>query len=273
MQELESHRRLPGAERLSLLSASVLLAYAVARFIDLPGLQLAAQLPGVYLAVEIDVETIIAFLVAGLTASGTAWLVRDHPGLGRRSPLEHLLLPALTAWAVSLPLSQMAIQPFWWLAFSLSGLLLILVMVAEYITVDYQDDRRPLAAAGLTAVSFTLFLVLAAGLRFAGLRLFQLLPAVALACGLLSLRALRLRFPQRWSPFEAGLVLLVTVQLAAGLHYWPVTPVSFGLALLGPAYALTALLGNLAEGEPLRQALLEPVVVLLIILGAAVWMR
>ena len=62
---------------------------------------------------------------------------------------------------------------------------------------------------------------------------------------------------------------LTSVQIAAALHYWPLTPVAFGMALLGPAYALTNLLGNLAQSEPLRQAIVEPAIVLAFIWGLA----
>jgi hypothetical protein len=96
-----------------------------------------------------------------------------------------------------------------------------------------------------------------------------LLPALALAGGLVSLRTLRLRLPDRWCFMEAGLVAIITVQIGAALRYWPLNPVAFGLALLGPTYALTILLGNLAESEPLRQAIVEPAVVLAIIWAIA----
>ena len=70
-----------------------------------------------------------------------------------------------------------------------------------------------------------------------------------MAGGLVSLRTLRLRLGDRWCYLEAGLVALITVQIAAALHYWPLSPVTFGLALLGPAYALTKFLGNLARAN------------------------
>ncbi len=266
-------QNLPDPDRLSLVSATILLAYALARFIQLPGASLNAQLPGFYLSIEVNVQTIVALIVAGLTAAGADWLLRDHPALKGKALPEHWLLPALTAWAIGLPLFQTPPGPRWWIGFALGGALLILVLVAEYIVADPQDERRGPASAGLVALSFALFLVLAASLRFAGLRLFLRLPALGLAGGLVSLRALRLRLPGGWAFASAGLIALVTAQLAAALHYWPIPPVSFGLALLGPAYALTTLLGNLAEGEPPRQASLEPVIVLLMIWGAALWMR
>jgi hypothetical protein len=81
----------------------------------------------------------------------------------------------------------------WWAVFAIGGGLLILVLIAEYIVIDPSDVRHTLAAAGLTALSFTLYLILAIVLRSAGLRLFWMLPALMLAAGLVSLRTLHLR--------------------------------------------------------------------------------
>jgi len=264
--------RLPNADRLSVVAATILLAYAIARLIQLPEIELATQLPGFYLAAKLNVQILTAFIVAGLTAAGADWLLRDHPALHHRHTVEHWLLPALTAWAIGLPLFQVPLSLTWWIGFALGGAMLILELLAEYIVVDAQDERRGLAAAGLTAVSFALYLILAASLHFGGQRLFLMLPTLAIASGLVSLRTLRLRQPGHWALLEAGLGAMTTAQVAAALHYWPIQSVAVGLGVLGPAYALTNLLGNLAEGDPLRQAIVEPVVVVILIWGAAFWM-
>lgn len=271
MHDADRRRYLPDGDRLSILAATILLAYSLARFIALPTQEIAAQLPGFYLSVQINAGTIVALLVAGLTATGADWLMRDHPSFEKGS-LEHWLLPALTAWVIGLPLSQLPSSPWWWLGFALGGALLILVLVAEYIVVDPQDIRQPPAAAGLTAVSFALYLVLAAALRYSDQRLFLELPALALAGGLVSLRTLHLRLNQ-WALPQAVVISLVTTQIGAALHYWSLSPVSFGLALLGLAYSLTSLFGNLAEGEPVRGAIVEPLVVLCLVWGVAIWLR
>jgi len=269
MQESERHRHLPDADRLSILVGTILLAFALAHFIRFPVRQLSIQLPGLYLLINFGVQELVALLVALLTATGADWLLRDHPYRGQHRLVEHWLLPALTAWAIGLPLLQLPLTPVWWIGFASGGVLLILVLVAEYISIDPVDVRQPPAAAGLTAVSFALFLVLVAGLRFANTRLILLLPSLGLASGLVSLRTVHLRLHDRWAFLEAGLVALITIQMAAALHYLPVSPVSFGLALLGPAYTLTNLFGSLAEGTPLRQAVWEPVVVLTLIWSVA----
>jgi len=269
MHELERHRHLPDADRISMVVGMILLAFALAHFVNLPVSQVSVQFPGLYLQVNFGVQEMIALLVALLTATGADWLLRDHPQRGRRRLVEHWLLPGLTAWAIGLPLLQLPLAPVWWVGFALGGGLLVLVLVAEYIAIDPEDIRYPPASAGLTAFSFALFLVLVAGLRFANTRLLLLLPALGVSSALVSLRSIHLRLHDRWTFLEAGLISLVTIQLATALHYLPVSPVAFGLVLLAPAYTLTNLLGNLAEGEPLRQAIVEPVIVLSLIWGIA----
>jgi hypothetical protein len=264
-------RHLPDADRLSILAATILLAYATARFVDVPARDLAAQLPGIYLAVEINTRTVVSLLVAGLTATGADWLLRDHPAMRSRSTFQHWLLPALTAWVIGVPLDQLPFGPQWLASFVIGGALLMLVLVAEYIVVDPDDVRHALASAGLTALSFALFLMLAITLRSSGGRLFLILPALTIAAGLVSLRTLNLRLQGRWMFLHALALALIVAQFAASLHYWSIPPIAYGLALLGPAYALTSLVGGLSEGEPLRQAIIEPALVLFFVWGTAIW--
>lgn len=267
------HRHTPNTEQLSLLAAMILLAYALARVVDFPERELAMQLPGVYLSFLFNAQTAAALIVAGLTASGSDWLLRQHPHARGQRFTEHWMLPALTAWVIGLPLFQIQESLPWMAGFLAGGVLLMLVLVAEYITIDYDDPRHPAAAAGLTAVSFALFLILATALRYQGVRLILSLPALTLAGGLVSLRSLHLRLHGRWAGMLAGVVALCCGQLSAALHYLPLGPAAFGLLVVGPAYALTSLMGSLAEGKPLRRSLAEPLIVLAVILGAAFWNR
>lgn len=273
MQGNKRSRHLPDADRLSVLAATLLLAYALTHFVDLPGRELDLQLPGFYLAVQLNMQTLVAFLAAGLTASGTDWLLRDHPAIKSGATVQHWLLPALTAWVIGMPLFQLPLGTLWWAAFAFGGALLMLVMVAEYIAVDVQDVRYPAAAAGITAVSFALYLMLAIVIRSLELRLFLVLPALALAGSLVSLRTLHLRLNGQWKLLECALLTAIVVQIAAALHYWPISPISFGLAVLGPAYALTSLISSLSEGESIRQAFVEPLLALFLLWGGAFWMR
>jgi hypothetical protein len=264
-------RHLPDIERLSVLAATILLAYALARFVNLPLERLAIQLPGFLLTFEIKLDSLITLLVALLTAAGANWLLSDHPARARQNMAQHLLLPALTAWVIGVPLFQLPIGLLWWVGYALGGTILIMVLVAEYIVLDAKDIRQPLAAAGLTVISFALFLILSVSLRFTGLRLFLLVPALTLAAGLVSMRTLNLRLHGRWAFYQAGIVAVIIGQLVAAFHYWPLSPVAYGLVLLAPAYGLTNLMGSLIEEMPWRQAIVEPVIIIAILGIAAFW--
>lgn len=264
-------RFLPDAERVSVLAAIILLAYALARIVYLPERGVEIPLPGIILSFQFSIRTVVSLLVAGITAAGADWLLRDHPKFQDKVALQHALLPALTAWVIGIPLYQLSYGLFWWLGSAVGAGLLVLVLVAEYIVVDAGDVRQSLAAAGLTAVSFALFLILAIGLRASEVRLFLLIPALSLAAWLVSVRTLHLRLHGKWAFMPSALIALITGQVVAAFHYWPITPITFGVAVLGPAYALCSLVGGLLEGEPLRRAVVGPALVMSLVWGAALW--
>ncbi len=270
---MDRSRNLPDADRLSILSALILLAYALARFLDLPSRTIEIQLPGLYLAWDLNVRTAAGLLVAAMTAAGVEWLLRQHPASSKHGITGHWLLPALTAWVIGTPLFQLPLGFTWWAGFALGGTLLMLVLVAEYIAIDPDDVRQPVAAAGLTALAYALFLILATSLSAAGARLLFTVPALTLAAFLTSLRTLRLRLHLHWALVESGLVALLVTQFAAAFYYLPLSPVSYGLLLLGPAYGLTSLLANLAETEPWQQAVIEPLLVLVVVFSISLWIR
>lgn len=256
---------------MSILSAAIFLAYAIARFVEIPERELAAQLPGFYLEVQFNIQTAVAVLVAGLAASGAYWYLETHPAFSPGAMLQHLILPALTASVVAVSLNQIPAGVRWWTAYVVGSCLVILVVVAEYIILDRSDPRHPLATAALTAISFALFLILAISLRGAGVRLFWLLPSLAGAAALVSLRTFHLRMGGRWQIPQAVVVALVVGQLAAALHYWPVSAITFGLTLVGTGYGLTGLINNLDGGDGLPRAALEPALFLLLTLFMSRW--
>lgn len=270
---MSAPRNLPDSNRLSVLSASILLAYALTRYVNLPISELSVQLPGIYLETEINVRTIVTLLVAGLTATGTHWLIHDHPARDEQISLQHWLVPAFTAWVIGVPLYNLPPGFIWLASIAIGGVLLMLVLIAEYIIVDPNDFRHGLATAGLTAVSFALYLILAIALRSEGTRLFLLLPSLTIAGGLVCLRTLHLRLRGQWAIWPSVALALIVAQFTAALHYWPVSSIAFGLAVLGPAYALSSLIASLLEGESLRQAIVEPALVLFVVWGTALWTR
>jgi hypothetical protein len=262
--DVSGSRNFPNTDRLSMLAAMIMLAYALNRFMEIPPRTIQVQLPGLFIAVEINDSSITALLVAGLTAVGVDWLLRDHPAHKNQRIIPHILLPAITALIIGIPLNRLSFGLGWWAGLLAGTSLLVLVIVAEYIAMDPLDLRQPLASAGLSAVTFAIFLILASTLRAAGARLIFLLPAIGIVTWLVCLRSLHLRLHGEWAVYESAIVSLLVIEVAAAIHYWPLSPIRFGLLCLGPAYALTSLFNGMIEEKQIRELIVEPLVVLIV---------
>jgi hypothetical protein len=199
-------------------------------------------------------------------------MLRTHPSLTKGETREHWLLPTLTVLALGVTLNTLP-ESVWWLGFGLGGVFLVAVFLAEYVVVDPVDLRYPLATATLTALAFAIFLILAVSLKASGGRLFLAAPALFISSALVVLRTMHLRLSERWEPAWAVGIGLVIMQLGAALHYWPLSPVRHGLALLAPLYALTNLAVSLADGISFRRAVAEPAVMLALLWGLLLWVR
>jgi hypothetical protein len=319
----DEYHYLPNTDRLSVLAASILLAYAMLPFIKFPERSLVLQILGVVFVFKVNFATIISLISAGLAAAGVSWLLVEHPRLKQiavlqptggpaapkvanssgadslvggirasasvraiesdtrasfhfpgsyyfRSLFQHWLLPALTAWVIGVPLSSLTVGLQWWAVFAFGGLLLVLVLVAEYIAVDPNNTLYGPASIGLTAFSYALFLILTIALVAGGTRLYILLPALTGAILLVILRSLYLRLGGRWCFGWAIGITLVVAQVATALHYWPLSPLRFGLVILGLAYALASVAGAIEEGRSGNALWVEPAVMLVVLWGLAV---
>lgn len=265
----QEHQYLPNTDRLSVLAASILLSYALLPFVRLPERFINLNVAGIAFEFKVNFYTILVVISAGMAAVGTDWLLSDHPRLGGQRTYQHWLVPALTTWVIGIPLSSLAMGLQWWAVFGLGGLLLVLVLVSEYIAVDPDDTRQAPAAVGLTAVSYALFLILTITLAAAGTRLYILLPALGLAVFLVTLRNMNLRLSGRWCYIWSFAIALMIGQVAAALHYWPLSPLRFGLLVLGLAYPLASVAGSIEEGRSLRELWVEPVLMLVVLWGIA----
>lgn len=265
--------KLPNQERLSVVVATILLAFAIAQFIEIPGGTSQISIGGIFIPVNFNLSTIITIAVAGMTASGTDWILRDHPALSGRSTLPHLLLPAITAWVQSVTLHNMGDTPFKWIAFTVGGIFLLVVIIAEYIVIFPKDYRKPIAMSLLTALIYALILALSVALASTNQRLIISLPAVAIGAGVLGMRVFQLQLDQDWPLLPSLTCLLVTSQIAATMHYLPISPLSYGLIILGVLYFTINFTINLEQGVKLRRAAIEGLIPLIIIWVVALWIN
>jgi hypothetical protein len=270
---MNEQKYLPASDRIGVLTSTVLLALVLSRLIQAPGLNLELQLPGILFTLPLSISTALSLLTAGLTATGMDWLLRGHPSLHNRRTFQWWLLPTLTTFVIGVPLSILPNGAAWWIGFAIGSLFIFFVFLAEYIAVDASAPYYALSMAGLTAISYTLFFILAIALRYGNTRLYVLIPGLFLAAALASLRILHLRLSGVWEYAWAIGIAFVCVQLAAGLHYWPLSPIQFGLTLIGPLYGLTSLAINLGEDLPARRAALGPAIIIGLSWGLALFIR
>ncbi|NPV85945.1 MAG: hypothetical protein HPY45_08055 [Anaerolineae bacterium] len=253
-------RYLPDISQLSILAAVILLTYALTPYVSIPESGIALPVAGAVFTFRFGFVRLVSFLLAAMAAVGMEWLLRAHPSWGKHRSFQHWFLPALTAWAIGFPLSAIAVGPGWWVVFGLGSLLLVFVLVAEYVVYDFSDIYSPLAIVGLTAVSFALYLYLAIALRAEGVRLYVLLPLLIPTVALASVRAIFLRLSGVWKIDWGIAVAVVVSQLAIGLQYLPVLPLTYGLLLLGAAYSLTSAACLLEEGKTARRVVFEALI-------------
>jgi len=199
-------------------------------------------------------------------------MMREHPSIGDNSTVPHLILPALTAGAIGIPLGFLTVSPTWWIILGLGSMSVLLVLVGEYVSIDTHDQYFPIAQMALSAVSFGLFLIIIIAVRAANLRLYLTAAILPIVYAFFSLRVLQLRIGGSW-PFKwTAVIALAIAQFTIGLYYWPLSPVRFGLLLLGPAYALIGIASSLEESPALSDIFLEQLIMLGIIWLLAIFL-
>ena len=258
---MKESQSLPQFNRLSIVTAMILLTYALLPFIQSPSREISFQPFGILIAFNANFTLVVAFLAAGLAVSGTDWLIRDHPKRTKHPIYPHYLLPALTAAVLGVPLALIKVSIQWWVVFLLGTLLLLAVLVAEYISVDPSDSRHAPAQMVLNGVSFGLLLTLAISIRAAGLRLYLFLVAIIPVFALICLRLFFLRLENHWNWEWATVITLIIVQAAVGFYYLPLAPARFGLLLVGIAYGMVELAVGLQSQNWTINQLIGPSVI------------
>jgi hypothetical protein len=263
MRPVDRNLPRPDADRVSALTALVILAYTLVRVVDLPALPVETAVAGLILRLEVNTRLIMITLAAALAVVGTQGLVRSHPRTADRSrpPFEHTLIPALAALGVGIILTRLPQGPPFWIGLGLGATLIVAVLLAEFISVDPGDPRAALAALGLSWLSFLLLSGAVFAVRATGQRAAFAIPWIALTAGAVAWRTLRLEIPwsHRW--VHAVAIGGAAGQIGWALHYWPISPWRYALLLTLLVYAATRLTSSVLQGDLTRTAVGEVVLV------------
>lgn len=222
----------PEPERLSALTALVLLTYGLIRMIVLPAVEAEIAAFGLLIKFVFRTQSVMLALAAALAGAGTDWLIQIHPlrSRGRRT-VENWVIPALAAVALGVIVIRLPEGPVLWIGLLLGALLLIAIFTAEFI-VSYADDPRyDWVATSLLALAFLLLSGMLYSIYALELRAIFAVPLVTLASLAITWRLLRLALPERRLESWAILIGFLVAQIALGLHYWPIPPLRLSLML------------------------------------------
>lgn len=262
---MSAPRHLPSRDRLSVLTAVILLAYALSRALDLPTRSISTDLLGSAIGLELNGPVLMLLLVAALISAGSDTLIRSHPRLAGWTgypALQHWIVPGATATALGNVLNRTPDGTLWWLGLAMSAVVLIAVLVAEYVVVDRQDAAWDLAALALTTLTYALALVLFALLQSQGARALISSTAAGLISAALAWRLFALKAaPTSLAALYAGVIGLISAEAVWALGYWRISASSAGLLALLPFYIGVGIAQQQLAGRLTQRLWLEYLVV------------
>ena len=243
---------LPELNRLSIVTATIMLAFALTLLVSFPAPTVAINIFGIVLEFALNFGTLTILLTSLLAAAGMEWLLQSHPAREGQDPrlmsVRHWIVPVLTTFVIGVALENFQGEVFWWVAYVLGSILLLAVFIAEYNVADVSSIRHPIATIVLTGLSFALYLLMVVAIYSANLRLYIRLPLVAIGALMVISRSIYLRLG-KWYPLWGLVCSLVVSEIAVGFHYLPLSPLQAGLVIVGLAYALTGVVSGIKESR------------------------
>jgi hypothetical protein len=249
--------------RLSVFVSIILLGYGVSVLIPSSLFEITTRVLNLQFSFPVNLYFLSNLLITLLTVSGMIWFLQSHPNLNRVRLVPHSILPSVTSFILSVALHSVRISPTWLFIFFLGGIILLLVILAEYVVIDTTDVWYPLASVGLMSLSYLLYLILLVAISFSDQRLFTNILIVLPISFLLALRTIQLR-SGKWETAWAVGVGFITTQFSVVFHYWPLTPIQYGLFIAGILFSLVEFSLNILDDNPLKRAVVEPIIGLLI---------
>ena len=270
---MQTRTILPDIERLSIVSATIMLAFALTQLVSFPIQSVSFIVLGILIEFVVDFSTMVIVFTVFLSASGMDWIIHSHPEKDRYQNrwayIRHWIVPILTSFVIGVTLNTFAGGLAWWAVYILGSLLVFAVFIAEYNVLIAEDYRNPLATVGLTSLSFVLYLLLAIAVFSANIRLYLRAPLLGAGALMVIARSLFLRLG-KWHIIWAVVSSLIITQIVVGLHYLPLSSIQLGLLLVGTTYGLTSIVSGVKESRDSWALWGEPVSMIAIILLALI---
>jgi len=264
----------PGRQRLSVLIGLIILSLVLTQFIQLPTRSFAVTVFGSELGFDLSAGWLMAILLASLACTGTDALVRTHPRaqeLGLRYTFVYWILPGLLGLSAARLLSDAPTRVIWIAGLVATGLLFVVLLIAEYTTVDPLAPIYPQARLFLNVIAYALaFVVLILIYQTRGR---SLITATAILVAAFAL-ALDLLWSAGAEPGHttmlASVVGVVLGESSWAMNYWQINSWTGGIVLMLIFYVMTGLASQHLQGKLSRRVMVEFFVVAVV--GLAVLM-
>lgn len=267
--EPRATRRLP-LEQLSLLVGMNVLGLTLSLLLALPERTYELSFLGSQANVVFSGPWLFALLLSVMTAAGVESIMRAHPRVHlSETPYTAIMwiLPCLlvAGAALILPLFRDS-APFAISTILVTALVLALVVLGEYLTVDLQDPAYAFARLGLNLAVYLAALALFQAIYAFKLRSILSAPLIGIAAALLALELLRASEADvRRTWLYAATIGLGLGEALWALNYWNVTTLLGGVTLLIFFYILTGLSQQYLFGKLSWRTLVEFIVVVALV--------
>ncbi len=232
---------IPNYDKLSVVASVILLCLALSLIIVLPTETPSLVVLGSPLTIRLSQNWLAAALLTGMACVGTASIIRLHP-LFQKGSFVSWILPGLATLLATILLPQAPNTIYALGGLAVMGILLPLIITAEYRTVDPSAPGYRAARLGLNFIAYLLALVLFALIhesKAPGL----LMAAAALGgSSLLTLDLLcGVQQDLRRTGLHALIVGLVMGEIVWALSYSKINSLTAGIFLLLVFYLITGL--------------------------------
>ncbi|MBI4674655.1 MAG: hypothetical protein HY741_23670 [Chloroflexi bacterium] len=231
-------------EQLSLLVGMNVLGLTLSLLLVLPARTFNFAILGSQASLVFSGSWLFAMLLSVMTAAGVESIMRAHPRVHLSATQYTVILWILPCILVAgttfiLPLVRDS-APFAFLTIVGAGVLLVLVVMGEYLTIDLQDSAYAFARLGLNLVVYLAALALFQTIYAFKLRSILSAPFIGIFAALLALELLRASEADvRRTWLYAATVGLALGEALWALNYWNVNPLLGGVTLLVLFYLLT----------------------------------
>ncbi|MFQ5813796.1 MAG: hypothetical protein ACE5I2_11520 [Anaerolineae bacterium] len=244
---------MPNYDKLSVVVSVILLCLALSLVIELPTRTFGFVVLGIPLTIRFHQNWLAAALLVGMACSGTASIMRLHPlsqesdpsiNSGHRlSPtFASWILPGLTTLSAAILLPQAPNRIYALGGLTTMGILLPLIITAEYRTVDTSAPGYRAVRLGLNFVAYLTALVLFVLIHGSQAPGFLMAAAALVGSSLLALDLLHgIRQSLKRTGLYALIVGLVMGEIAWALSYLTLNSLTAGIFLLLLFYLITGL--------------------------------